>query len=57
MFKRKRNKIFDELGWSIISEDPFRIMHDKSMSFATGEAAQIVQDYLLENYEGLKSEK
>ena len=57
MFEQERNKIFDELGWSVISEKPFKIMHDKSNSFATGEAALIVQDYLIENYEGLKKSK
>lgn len=57
MFATERDKIFEELGWSVISEKPFKIIHDKSNSLASGEAALIVQDYLLENYEGLKNGK
>jgi hypothetical protein len=54
MFDIERDKIFETLGWSVITEKPFKIMHDKSNSFATGEAALIVQDYLIENYKILK---
>jgi len=56
MFNTERDEIFEELGWFVVCESPFEIYNEETNSTATGEAAQIVQDYLIENYEDLKSE-
>jgi len=54
MFNEERDRIFEKLGWIVECESPFEIYHEESNSKATGQAAQIVQDYLIENYEDLK---
>ena len=54
MLNEERDRVFEGLGWTVLSEQPFEIENDETGAFASGVAATIVQDYLIENYETLK---
>ncbi len=49
MYKEERDKILEKLGWTVVCESPYEIEHEDG-SFASGMAAQIVEEELLENW-------
>ena len=55
MFKVERDKIFKKLGWTVVCESPYEIEHEDG-SFASGWAAKIVEQELLENWEDYTDE-
>ena len=48
MLKFDIRKFLEEYGWTVECELPLEIRHEESGSFASGLAAKIVLDYLME---------
>ena len=50
MYKEERDKLLEKLGWSVVCESPYEVEHEDGSS-ASGQAAQIVVDELIQNFE------
>ena len=57
MYNVERDKILEKLGWVVECESPYEIRHEESNSFATGWAAEIVIDDLIENWKDYVDEE
>jgi hypothetical protein len=49
---KQRDEILEKEGWIVCCESPFEIEHKETNATASGYAAQIIADQLLENKKG-----